>query len=79
MPQSCPVVLTDHNEVVLEVLERNAALNPSVHGEPQTRMQQIFRRECSRAQITGALSGNWIPMLTLCWLTFCISPTERPR
>ncbi len=25
--QHCPVVLTDHNEEVLSVLERNAALN----------------------------------------------------
>ena len=33
------MVLTDHNEVVLDVLERNAALNPSPHGEPYTLVQ----------------------------------------
>lgn len=33
------MVLTDHNEVVLDVLERNAALNPSPHGEPYTPVQ----------------------------------------
>ena len=29
--QSCPVVLTDHNDVVLRVLQRNAELNQAQH------------------------------------------------
>lgn len=29
--QSCPVVLTDHNDVVLRVLQRNADLNQAQH------------------------------------------------
>ena len=29
--QTCPVVLTDHNEVVLRVLSRNAELNYNEH------------------------------------------------
>ena len=29
--QACPVMLTDHNEVVLRVLRRNAANNPGPH------------------------------------------------
>ena len=29
--QSCPIVLTDHNDVVLRVLSRNAKLNQAQH------------------------------------------------
>lgn len=29
--QHCPVILTDHNHVVLRVLEQNAALNKGSH------------------------------------------------
>ena len=32
--QSCPVVLTDHNDIILDVLRRNADMNTNQHGRP---------------------------------------------
>lgn len=56
--QICPVVMTDHNDVVLRVMNKNAVLNQAGHN--------------IRSANAGAILKTWLLMCDLPWHTLHI-------